>query len=167
MNTASWTNGVSRTSHLVSAAGATCALLLALSACGGGAPSANKAATPPASVSQSSATSAAGPVQARSFSTVAELRDMAVAAGLPCPSWKQDNKVSAAAQSGDCSAASVLSTYTTDISLQRGIDNLESMNQMMKQAKMKPTAFLVGPNWIINWPKVPTLVSDMGGTVQH
>jgi hypothetical protein len=156
-----------RLTHVALLTGATAvACLFLLSGCGGGSDTSIDSTRTPQPTAATS-TTAEAPVQAKSFSTVVQLRDVAIAAGLPCPNWKQGNLVSAAAQSGDCSGSAVLSTYTTAISLQRGIDNLQSMNAMMKTARIKLMPFLVGPNWIINWPKVATLVGGMGGTVQQ
>src|SRR4051794_40526278 len=68
-------------------------------------------------------TSPAGPPTVQRYQSVEALKDAAVAAGLPCPAWVQDNAVEAAAESGTCSDDSVLSTYATDADLQFALEN--------------------------------------------
>lgn len=75
------------------------------------------------------------------YSSVVALRDDAVSAGYPCPSWNQDNKVVAAAESGTCSDSDVFSTYLDRNSTQDAAALLKST---------PATNLLVGPNWIIN-----------------
>jgi len=90
---------------------------------------------------------------------VTELRDAAVAAGYPCPSWVQTNKVEAAAESGNCSDADVFSTYATPGQLEDAVTRLKAMNGVFK------SVVLVGENWIINSDNARDLRSKMGGTI--
>lgn len=130
---------------------------LVLAGCSG----ATDAAKPPATSStmKAPASSTPAPVVAQSYSTVVELKDAAIAAGLPCPRWRQTNVVTLAAESGTCSSDSVLSTYATSAALQRSLDAFLSF-------PIK-SVILVGPNWIINAEQAPTLAAAMGGTVNH
>lgn len=141
-------------------AGVVMALLLGLALAGCGSDDEPEAATAPSSSSPTSQ----GP---KTFSSVGELKDAAVAAGLACPSWKQDNVVQAAAESGTCSDETVLSTYATDADLQTAIGNLRDINELMKEQKLEPTPILIGPNWIINAPDAPSLTGALGGTVDR
>lgn len=111
-----------------------------------------------------SSTTSSGP---QSFSTVAALKDAAVAAGLACPSWKQDNLVAAAAESGSCSEETVLSTYATDADLQGALETMRGLNELMVENKLVPTPLLIGPNWIINAPSAPDLTGGLGGTIER
>lgn len=96
-----------------------------------------------------------------------ELRDAAVDAGLPCPHWQQTDVVSLAAESGNCSSTSVLSTYATERNLQRQVDTYQSLNDMFEEQKLETDPILVGPNWIVASPKAPLLAKSMGGTIQR
>lgn len=84
------------------------------------------------------------PTPRATYGEVVELRDAAVAAGYPCPSWKQDNKVTLAAGSGSCSSADVFSVYLTQ----------DAVQQLVTKAKGLPgnRTWLVGQNWVINAP---------------
>jgi hypothetical protein len=112
----------------------------------------------------SSTTTSSGP---KSFSTVASLKDAAVAAGLACPTWTQDNVVESAAESGTCSDDTVLSTYATTADLQSALDTLRSINQLMREKKLEPTPLLIGTNWIINAPSAASLTAALGGTIER
>lgn len=117
----------------------------------------------PTAAPVSSATSS-GP---KSYSTVASLKDAAVAAGLPCPVWNQDDVVVAAAESGTCGEDTVLSTYATADDLQTAIGNLRGMNDLMKANKLEPVPLLIGANWIINAPDAASLTGALGGTIER
>jgi hypothetical protein len=97
----------------------------------------------------------------KKIENVADLRDAAVNAGYACPSWVQDNKVVAAAQSGTCSGKDVFATYLSEAERDRGIANLK---QFASQFDIK-LVVLVGPNWSINSDEAPKLQSTLGGTI--
>ncbi len=84
------------------------------------------------------------PTPKATYGEVVELRDAAVAAGYPCPSWNQDNRVTLAAGSGSCSSADVFSVYLTQ----------DAVQQLVTKAKGLPgnRTWLVGQNWVINAP---------------
>lgn len=129
--------------------------LLIAAGCGGGSSSdgSDKAATKPTS-------KALGNV-----SSVVALRDALIAAGYDCPSWKQDNIVKLAAESGSCDDDSVLSTFASDSDLQAQLDTTRALNQMSVDANVQPTPVLVGPNWMFSAPEAGEYASEVGGTV--
>jgi hypothetical protein len=137
--------------------GAAVLLALTITGCGG---------DQPAATVTSSATVTMPPTAQR-YPTVEALKDAAVAAGLPCSGWVQDNVVTEAAESGHCTDADVLTTYTTDADLQAAVENARSMNEMLKENKVETTPMLIGPNWIINAPTADKLAPKLGGTVQR
>jgi len=122
---------------------------------GGGSP--EGASSAPAT-SAASLTPTTSPTQAprATFGTVTELRDALVAAGYPCPAWEQTDVVSAAAQSGSCSDADVLSVYV-------GTEGRDVVVATLKE--LGGASLLVGDNWILNSPDAPALQAKMGGVV--
>jgi hypothetical protein len=58
------------------------------------------------------------------YENATDLTDAAVAAGLPCTAWMQDDLVEHAAQSGTCSDSSVLSIYVTEEDQTAALTNL-------------------------------------------
>ncbi|TDX03986.1 hypothetical protein [Kribbella sp. VKM Ac-2566] len=138
------------------------ALLLALTITGCGAD--KPAAQAPAATPSATATT---PPTAQRYQTVEALRDAAVAAGMLCPTWVQDNVVVAAAESGTCSEDSVLSTYATAADLQLALENLQGMNELAKENKIPVDPQLIGANWIINAPGADKLAPKLGGTVER
>jgi hypothetical protein len=100
--------------------------------------------------------SASAPAVAQTYTSVIELRDAAVAAGLPCPHWQQSDVILDASESGDCSGNAVISTYATAARLDRAVERVTSF---------PGGVVLVGPNWIINAPQAPKLAKVLGGTV--
>jgi hypothetical protein len=132
---------------------------LTITGCGSG-----KASEAPAATATTIATT---PPTAQRYQTVAALKEAAVAAGMSCPNWVQDNVVQAAAESGTCSDDSVLSTYATDADLQFALENLQAMNEMAKEKNVPVDPQLIGPNWIINAPGADKLAPKLGGTVER
>jgi len=96
---------------------------------------------------------------------VSELRDAAVAAGYTCPSWKQDNVVVFAAESGNCSDADVFSTYATPGQLEEAVAQMKANNEMLAAATVAVDPILVGENWMINGAGVIGIQPLMGGTI--
>lgn len=78
------------------------------------------------------------------YGDVVELRDAAVAAGLPCPAWEQKNQVTLASTSGTCSGQAVLSVFLSK----------DAVQELVTKAKSLPgkRTWLVGENWVINAP---------------
>ena len=101
-------------------------------------------------------TAASSPTPLGDVGTVLELKDAAVAAGYECPSWTQDDRVAAAAQSGTCSDADVFTVWTNEEAKQAMIGLLKSLGD---------ASLLVGPNWVINGEDAPALQEELGGTV--
>lgn len=95
----------------------------------------------------------------QSFDSVGKLKDAYMAAGGVCDgTWKQDNVISKAAQSGVCGDDVVLSVY----------DSATDRDAVLKQAKafgLDDTTWLVGPNWIVNSPSVKKVAPKLGGEV--
>jgi hypothetical protein len=123
----------------------TCAaLVLSLSGCA-------------ADASSSSSTAPTKTAPPATFDTVLELRDAFVAAGGDCEEWQQGDRVTLAAQSGDCDTNTVLSVYLSESSRDQVITNLKSMTAVH---------LIVGENWIINTPAADDDYSaDLGGTI--
>lgn len=107
------------------------------------------------------------PPSAQKYQTVVALKEAAVAAGLSCPAWNQDNVVQAAAESGNCSDDTVLSTYVTDADLQFAVRNMQDMGELLKEQNIPDNPILVGPNWIINAPTADKLADVLGGIVDR
>lgn len=111
----------------------------------------------PAASSSSSASAPAG------FASVAELRDAAVAAGYPCPSWEQTDSVEAAKESGSCSDRDVFSIYA---GRSEALEAATALEDFSRESGDGLTA-LRGENWIINLPDretVDMLQGALGGT---
>jgi hypothetical protein len=149
------------------ATGAALVALCGVAGCGGeqqGPPAPGPAAAAASTTTTVSANEPQGP---REYATVAALKDAAVAAGMACPTWKQDDVVEVAAESGTCSDSTVLSTYATTADLQTAVENMRGMKKMLNDNGIEPTPLLIGPNWIINAAEAPTLVDGLGGTVER
>jgi hypothetical protein len=110
-------------------------------------------------------TAASTPTGPQTFSSVVDLRDAAVDAGYECRRWKQTNDVTLAAESGTCSAASVLSTYASDGDLQQQLDVDKEMADLLTDSGIETTPALVGPNWILKDPRAADLQDALGGVV--
>ena len=99
----------------------------------------------------------ASPSPKATYATVVELRDAYVAAGGECPDWTASNRVKLAAESGDCSSNTVLSTYLSTDIRDQVVTTLKSFGTDVH--------LLVGENWVINTPDPESLVKKLGGTV--
>jgi hypothetical protein len=99
------------------------------------------------------------------YGSVTDLKDAAVLAGLPCPTFELSNQVESAAQSATCSDDSVLSTFATDADLQKMLANYRSSSDVFIQQGIEPSSLLVGQNWVINASEVLALQPIMGGVV--
>lgn len=100
------------------------------------------------------------------YGTVEQLRDAAVLAGFECRRWRLTNKVQTAAQSGECSATSVFSTYSSGRDLQAALRDLRMFDELFAEEDMAIEPRLIGPNWIINAPEAADLQPQLGGTVE-
>lgn len=94
----------------------------------------------------------------KEYTTVAALRDAAVAGGYACPSWTQDNKVAMALESGSCSTADVFSVYPS----KAAVDQQLTLHRQINTGMM---SLLVGPNWIVNTKNPEGLQKALGGAV--
>lgn len=110
------------------------------------------------------ATTPTGPPAAQTYGTLTDLRDAAITAGHPCPTWVQDNVVKFAAESGHCDDADVLATYATQSQLDEAVATMKALNSAATDPATR-SVLLVGPNWTINAPDAPDLQTTMGGTV--
>lgn len=95
---------------------------------------------------------------AKAYGTVQGLADAFHDAGAKC-TFKQDNQVTVAAESGDCGTDTVLMTFTGESDRDTAVSNLKSLGEMMD------VNLLVGPNWILNSPDSATYKDSLGGTV--
>lgn len=105
------------------------------------------------------------PEQQMTFRSIGDLKDAAVAAGLPCTVWTQDNAVELAVESGTCSDDSVLSIYASEADQITAISNQRRFAEMMVQHGLPAVPLLVGPNWLISAPEAPELAEALGGVV--
>ncbi|GAA2979349.1 hypothetical protein GCM10010460_13490 [Microbacterium terrae] len=99
---------------------------------------------------------------AQQYESVTELKDAAVSAGYYCQSWTQNNNVSLASGSGNCSDRDVFSTFANAADVQTQV------NKTVKGSKgYAPVHLLIGPNWIINThqPDLSELARVLGGAV--
>lgn len=146
----------------LSAALATVAVL-ALAGCGGSATSAGPVSSPAAS--QTTSTPEPVAVPKASYGTLVELRDAAIAAGYPCPTWTQDNAVVFAAESGSCSEDDVFMTYASAGQLEEAVSTRKAMNKMLTEKNIEAGPTLVGENWTINTDSAFDLQAELGGTI--
>lgn len=121
------------------------AVVLLLAGCSTTAPKAVESTPPPPAKPQAT------------YSTVVELRDAFVKAGGDCPDWVANNRVKLAAQSGDCDANTVLSTYLSADIRDQVVTTLKGLSV--------DTHLLVGENWVINVADPDLFVKVLGGTV--
>jgi hypothetical protein len=136
-----WANGYA--SGMIRFLAPAAVLLLALTGCSS---AAQPSPTP---------TEPAGPA---TYSSVVELKDAYVAAGGDCDEWAQTNRVTVAAQSGDCDGNTVLSTYASESDRETAVANLKMLNP-------DNYSLLSGPNWIINSPDVADVSDALGGVL--
>ncbi|GAA1914806.1 hypothetical protein GCM10009775_04200 [Microbacterium aoyamense] len=99
---------------------------------------------------------------AQQYGSVTELKDAAVSAGYYCQSWVQNNNVSLASGSGNCSDRDVFSTFASAADVQAQVNKTVRGSQ-----GYAPVHLLVGPNWIINTqqPDLGHLAGVLGGAV--
>jgi hypothetical protein len=110
----------------------------------------NRSGAPVAPVTEAPSQAGVGAVR---YASVVDLRDAVVkATGYPCPSWKQDDVVTLAAESGSCSDDDVFSIYASDQKLEDQVSTTKELNKMSRDASVAPTPTLVGPNWMVNIP---------------
>lgn len=102
-----------------------------------------------------------GPEKDARYGSVVEFRDALVTAGLDCADWKQDDQISAAAQSGTCGSSAVLMTFTS----QQDRDSIVTGQREFVAGTGIDVHLLVGPNWILNSAKAPDLQPAMGGSL--
>jgi hypothetical protein len=124
------------------------AACLALAGCGGGKNEAKPVG------------SSAGTAKAKSYDGVEDLRDAYIRAGGECNDWNKSNKVTGAAESGECGGSVVLSTY---LSSQAAQDQVKTTKEALGDTIA--LHWLVGENWIINAPDVDDVKKKLGGTI--
>ena len=91
------------------------------------------------------------------YSTVVDLKNALVAAGLPCTDWKQTDQVTLAASSGECDPVTVLSVYTSDSSKEQVIQNLKKLTADYGGHLVS------GENWLLNTPDAEEWAEKLGG----
>lgn len=119
---------------------------------------------PPTDLSPSPAASRSA-VMPRTYSTVIELRDAAIAVGYACPRWQQDNVVQFAAESGSCTDDDVFATYATEAQRGEAVSTAKEANQMLKENNIAATPSVFGSNWSISTSRASELAKKLGGTV--
>lgn len=91
------------------------------------------------------------------YGTVSDLKDAAVAKGYVCKRWKQDDKVTLAAESGHCSGADVFATYVSEADLQKQLETFRSFAELFEEEGVEKDPVLFGLNWSINGAEAPEL----------
>lgn len=86
----------------------------------------------------------------QTYGAVTDLRDAAIAAGYACDSWVEDDKVTNAAESGNCSDNDVFCVYASESSRDAQISQTRANNETLISAGIDPSIVLFGPNWSIN-----------------
>jgi len=104
------------------------------------------------------AAEATPPEPKATYDSVVDLRDAFVDAGGECDDWVQGNRITNAAQSGDCSSSTVLSIYLSEATRDETVTNLKSIS-------IAGVHLLVGENWIINVEDPESYRDALGGTV--
>jgi hypothetical protein len=127
--------------------------VLALSGCAGGEGFAGAATTPSPTPTKTV------PANGDHFSSVVTLKNAFVGAGGDCSSFQETNKVTRAAESGDCGTGTVLSVYSS-------VSDRDAVVDGQKQfADMIGMNLLVGENWIVNDKNVAQYQPKLGGTL--
>lgn len=142
---------------------ATAASILVLSGCGSSTSEASDSvtSTPQAPSESPTPTESAPPADGGSFSSLADLQEAYVAAGGECSQWVQGNRVTLAAESGDCDGDTVLSTF---ISSDQIAELIQSNKDLHKELEMESdSVWLVGQNWVINSPDAVEIQEELGG----
>ncbi len=138
------------------------AIVIALSACGAG-------ESEPSSESSPSTSTTPTPVVEKDarYGTVEALKDAAIEAGYECKNWKQDDKVTLAAESGHCSGADVFATYVSEADLQSQLETFRSFGELFEEEGVEKDPVLFGPNWSINGARAVELQPILGGTIER
>lgn len=101
------------------------------------------------------------------YQTVADLKDAAVAAGLPCTVWIHDDVASRCLESGTCSDSSMLSIYASEEDQLAAIGDIRQLAEDTARTGREPVYVLSGANWLIVAPEVEVLhlAGRIGGQV--
>lgn len=103
-----------------------------------------------------------GPTPNAHYSTVVALKKAFEQAGGYCPDWVQNDNVTSAAQSGDCTEHTTLMIFTSTDDRDQVVANNKSF---ASYGEGIPINLLVGENWIINTPNPDQFAEQLGGTV--
>jgi len=95
----------------------------------------------------------------RSYADIDELLDAYTKAGGDCSGWVQDNRVSAALQSGTCDPNTVLMFFGSKEAAQ---DRALEIKNTMKSFNLVPS-LLLGENWLINSKQVEAVAPKLPG----
>jgi hypothetical protein len=128
-------------------------LSASLTSCAGSAASGQAGAATP------TPTKSAPPANGGSYGTITQLRDAAVKAGEPCPSWDEKNNVTLASSSAACSGKVVMAIYASATSKDKQLAVWKEFGSMVEMS------VLVGENWTLNTDNAELLQSELGGTV--
>lgn len=134
--------------------GALAALTLLLAGCSSSAEIASESTTATTQASKPTRTADGG-----SYGVLTDLRDEAVAAGLPCPSWDQHNTYKLASSSGACSDEVSMAIYMSEF------DRDAQLSVYKEFGSMVAFSYLVGKNWTVSTPDPESLQKKLGGTV--
>lgn len=145
------------------------AFALLLTACGGGGGSDEPAST--------GTTSTAAPDGPKTYSTIEELVQDAIAAGIDCPYLETplrqrlsaDSRYCATKKDGDVTGLPTFDIYATGGDLEKGRREAIEFAKIDVEYGDTPNSILVGPNWIVGGPldQVATASDSMGGVVQN
>jgi len=108
-------------------------------------------------------TVSAVPIGGGTYATVEALKASFVKAGGACPDFKQTNRITLAAESAECSANTVISTYVSSSDISQLIQTVKKLNADLKTTG--GNSWLVGENWVINSPTSTDIQEKLGGKI--
>jgi hypothetical protein len=103
--------------------------------------------------------SGCGAQSTRSYADIDQLLDAFNKAGGNCSDWVQDNRVSAALQSGTCDSNTVLMLFG---SKEEATERALEIKNTMKSFDLVPN-LLLGENWLINSEQVDSIAPKLSG----
>ncbi|MEV0283484.1 hypothetical protein AB0H36_05120 [Kribbella sp. NPDC050820] len=91
----------------------------------------------------------ADPERLATFDTLQDLRDAAVAAGLPLTAWIEDPTPLPGTESGRCSDSSYLVRFESVGAQLEVVERVRAVLPELRSSDGEPWPVLVGPNWMI------------------
>lgn len=93
------------------------------------------------------------------YTSVSDLRDAVVSAGVSCPAYEVIRQPTHAAEAAECSDATMLLTFASEDDKQANVEDITAFSELVE------VTLLVGENWIVNSePAELDKLSSLGGT---